>query len=63
MLGEHERIIRPDVEYPAAALDEFGIKPQRCLDPGRQTGGPGQVVSFSAIGNGNVHGSILFENC
>ena len=61
MLGENQRIAGLDVKDAAAALDELGIDSYLVLDRGRQTGGPGFVVSLYAIGNGNMHSASHFN--
>ena len=56
MPGEDNGSVCLDIKYTSATLNELCLKPQCFIDFGRQTGGPGEVISLSAIGNGNVHG-------
>jgi len=55
LLGEDELAVENDVELSAGALDERGVEATRLLDLGRQTGGPGKVVSLHAVGDLEVH--------
>ena len=56
MLGEDELAVGGDIEDAVRALDELGLDSQRLPDLGRQTDGPGQVVSGNAVGDGEFHG-------
>jgi hypothetical protein len=49
VLGEQEPAVLLDVIDPAAAADELGVDTVTILDRGRQTGGPGLVVSNPAV--------------
>ena len=40
-----------DLELPAGSLDERGFDAAGLLDLGRQTGGPGKIVSLHAVGD------------
>ena len=55
ILGKDHGAVDHDVEDSVAALDELGFDAERALDIGRQTGGPWQVLSTTAIGDGNLH--------
>src|SRR3972149_6471723 len=46
-------------EDAARALAEVGGDPVRVLDGGLQTGGLGEVVSLSAVGDPGVHPTLL----
>jgi hypothetical protein len=56
VLAEHVLAVCDDVEDPAAPLDQLGLDSGFSLDGVRQTGGFGKVVSFSAVGDADVHG-------
>jgi len=56
VLGVDQRAVRGNVEYTTAALDEFRLHVEFRGDLGRQTGGPGQVISTDAVLYGNAHG-------
>jgi hypothetical protein len=51
-----EPAVRLNVEDAAGTLDELGVEAVLALDGGRQTGGPGVVVSLHAVGNADLHG-------
>lgn len=55
LLREDELAVEDDLELSAGTLDERGIEATRLLDLGRQTGGPGQVVSLHAVGDLELH--------
>ncbi len=55
VLGEHELAIDSDVEDSVGTLDEHGLGAESFLEVGRQTGGPGFVVSSSAVSDSDVH--------
>src|SRR5262249_4002939 len=57
VLGIDQRTVRRDVEHAVAALDELGLHAELCRDFGRQTGGPGEVVSTDAVLDGDAHDS------
>jgi hypothetical protein len=56
VLREHELAVGSDIENAVRALDELGLDAERLPDLGRQTDGPGQVVSGNAVGDGDFHG-------
>ena len=51
MFREDQFAIGHDVEYAGRALNELGFDPCAFADVGRQTGGPGEIVSTNAIGD------------
>lgn len=51
LLREDSAPVDGDLEDSATALDEHRRDADCLLDPGRQTGGPGQVVSLHAVGD------------
>ena len=55
VLGKNQRAVGSDIEDTAAALDELGLHSELPGNFGRQTGGPGQVVSDHAVGDGDAH--------
>ena len=55
VFAEDQLAVDLDVEDPAASGNEFGLDTIFDLDRIRQTGGVGEIVSFVAIGDGNVH--------
>jgi hypothetical protein len=57
LLGKENVIVRGDYENAAAAAYELALDTQCLLDLGRQTGGPGKVVSNAAVVDSNVHGN------
>jgi hypothetical protein len=59
VLGEDPLPVRHDVEDAVVALDELRLDAEFLLDRGRQTGGPGQVVSAYAVGDRDLHGRPL----
>ena len=52
VLGEDRPAVGDDVEDPVVARDQLGVDAERVLDFGRQTGGPRQVLSADAVGDG-----------
>jgi hypothetical protein len=56
---EDHPAVGDDVEDTAAPFDEIRLDAEMLPDCGRQTGGPGQVVSLAAIGDGQVHAVLL----
>jgi len=58
MLAEHQPVSGLDVENTAFTLDQFGIKSELVFDRGRQTGGPGQVVSLRAVLDAHLHENV-----
>ena len=59
LLAEDQRAIQHDIEHTAIALDQGGAGTGLLLHGGRQTGGPGQEVSFTAVGDRHLHGNDL----
>lgn len=57
MFGIDQVPVHDDVEYSAAALDQFGLDTRCILDRVRQTGGLGGVVSLHAVSNADLHSS------
>jgi ABC-type phosphonate transport system ATPase subunit len=51
-----EPAIGLDVEDAASTLDELCVEAVFALDGGRQTGGPGVVVSLHAVRDADLHG-------
>jgi hypothetical protein len=56
LLGEDQVVADGDLEDPAAALDEPGLKSELLLDLSRQTGGTRVVVSSDAVLDGDLGG-------
>ena len=58
LLGEDPFAVGTNLEDTARALDQRRLPPQLRLDRGRQTGGPGEVVSDDAVldGDRGCHG-------
>jgi hypothetical protein len=59
VLREDEVAVDLDVEDPTPARDELGFDPVLGLDPARQTGGLGRVVSTRAVGDSDLHASSM----
>jgi len=59
VLGVHQLAVGNDVEDAARTFDEFGLNLEPLFQIGRQTGGPGVVVSGDAVGNADVHVRLL----
>jgi hypothetical protein len=55
VLGEDERTVRVDVEDPAAAAHQLDVGFDILFDEGRETRGPGLVVSDAAVFDANLH--------
>lgn len=55
VLGKDQLVIYMNVKDPGISLDENRFKASDLLDCGRQTGGPGEVVSTHAVRNRNFH--------
>src|SRR5688572_11771665 len=55
MLRENDRVAGNDVEHAVDAFDEFGLLTVFRVNCGRQTGGPREIVSAHAVGNGDAH--------
>lgn len=49
LLREHQVLVEPHLEDPAGAADQLRVEPETILNRGRQTGGPGLVVSSPAV--------------
>lgn len=65
-LREEELAVAGDLEGSAVARDELDLDGERFLDGGRQTGGPGKVVSADAVLDRDIHGahhSPVLERC
>lgn len=58
MLGEYRNAIDHDFEDAVIALLEFSLDSKFFGNYGRQTGGPGQIVSLTAVDDGDLHGAI-----
>ena len=54
-LGKHQPAVHPDFKGTAAALDEGGYVVEFVFDRALQTCSIGQVVSFAAVFNRDVH--------
>lgn len=52
--GKEDVVAYGDDEDAAAAADEFTLHAQCFLELGRQTGGPGEVVSNAAVVDSNA---------
>jgi hypothetical protein len=61
VLGVDLPAINFDVEDPSGALDQFRIDAFGVPNGIRQTGGFGQVVSLSTVGNANLHRFSYFS--
>jgi hypothetical protein len=55
LFGEELLIVGADDEDAAGAAHELGLDAELLPDLGRQTGGPGKVVSNAAVVDSNVH--------
>jgi len=56
LLGEHALAVHLDLEDAAGGLDELDLRVRKgAADLGRQTGGPGFVVSNDAVFDGYTH--------
>jgi hypothetical protein len=62
VLREDPLPVHDDVEDAVVTADERGGHAGRLLDLGRQTGGPGQVVSTTAVGDLDLHAGSSLEN-
>jgi hypothetical protein len=58
VLGEDELPIHHDVENAAGPLDQPGARTEFLFELGRQTGGPGLVISGHTEGDLDVHRSL-----
>ncbi|HUF18762.1 MAG TPA: hypothetical protein VMS12_12030, partial [Thermoanaerobaculia bacterium] len=52
-------VSRGDVEVAVATLDQFRLDTELLPDGGRQTGGPGKVVSNDAVFDRHLHEYLL----
>ena len=59
MLGEDQLTVGHDVEDAVVALDELCLDSQLPGERGLQTGGPREVVSTNAVGDRDLHGTLL----
>ena len=59
VLRVDELAVHDDVEDALASGKQLGLVVEIASDRGRQTGGLREVVSSDAIGDGDVHGSVL----
>ena len=55
VLREDQLVVLVDVEDAATSPDQLGFGSRLFLDPGRQTGGTGQVVSAAAVVDRDGH--------
>jgi hypothetical protein len=55
VLREDQLAVEDDVEDAAVAANQLGDDAGLPFDLGRQTGGPGEIVSTSAVGEGDLH--------
>jgi len=62
LLREDQLVVDEDIEDPPSALDERGVHTGLFLDGGRQTGGPGEVVSPPAIRDFDFHFDLQSRN-
>ena len=53
---EYQNAVGDDIEHAVGAFDQLRLRLELLRDLGRQTGGPGQVVSTHAVGDGDMHG-------
>ena len=55
MLGKKDLAVGGNIEHAATALHELRLHAERLRDLGRQTDGPGLVVSANAVGDRDLH--------
>lgn len=55
MLRIDQRAVGRDVEYAGASPDELRLDAELTRNFGRQTGGPGQIVSLAAVLDADAH--------
>jgi len=55
VLRENEILVHHHIKDPVFSPYELCLYPTLLFDCGRQTGGPGQIVSLDAVGNRNLH--------
>jgi len=58
LLREHQLAFERDLELTAASADERRVEVTGLLERGRQTGGPGKVVSLDAVADLERHGFL-----
>ena len=58
-LGENQGLVGLDFKIAAGALDQFRVGIESLFEVGRQTGGPGLVVSIYAVFNGETHCNLV----
>lgn len=63
VLAVEQHAVHLYIEHTAASRDQFDLKPCQLLKCGGQTGRPGQVVSDTAIGDGNAHPILPMTPC
>jgi len=62
LLGEDEDSIHHNFESPAGRFDEPRVRLRKCLlELGRQTGGPGLIVSDDAVFNRDEHRAAFLQ--
>jgi hypothetical protein len=61
VLRKDELAVAVDVVDATIALDQLGIDAEFILDPGRQTGGAGEIVSTRAVGDRDFHRRLLLS--
>lgn len=62
MLAEDSHVIYPDIENAASTAVELAVHAQVVLEVGRETRGPGFVISDAAVLNSDLHGSGSFAD-
>jgi len=60
-LREDQLTIRCHLVHTAGAFHELGLDVELLFDEGRQTGGPGKVVSLAAVFDLDSHDTVLLE--
>ena len=55
VFGEDQLAVHDDVVDAPAPSDELGVEAACLPDCGRQTGGPGEIVSARAVGDADLH--------
>ena len=55
VLGEDQFIFHSDVKHSGVSLEEHRFESSGLFNFGRQTGGPGEVVSTDAVGDRDFH--------
>ena len=58
LLGEDQRPVGDDLERAVTAFNQFDGDTECLVNAGRQTGGLRSIVSFHAICNRDLHGSM-----